>query len=139
MRTIQKSLRIPFETVKEIEKIVHESGRNFSSITKDLLAEAIKMRRCPGIVFTEGVIGRKARVAGTGQDVWEIIATYRSVNNDIERLKKAYHWLTEQQLRSAIGYYNTYRNEIERQIERNKSWTNETISKHYPFLGRGDI
>jgi uncharacterized protein (DUF433 family) len=139
MRTIQKSLRIPFDTMKEIEKIVHESGRDFSSITKDLLAEAIKMRRCPGIVFAEGVIGRKARVAGTGQDVWELIATYKSVNNDIERLKKAYHWLTEQQLRSAIGYYNAYRNEIERQIKRNESWTNETISKHHPFLGRGDI
>ena len=139
MKAIQKSLRIPLDTVNEIERIVRESGRDFSSITKDLLAEAIKMRRCPGIVFTDGVVGRKARVAGTGQDVWEIIATYKSVNIDIERLKKAYHWLTEQQLRSAIGYYNAYRDEIEQQIERNESWTRETISKHYPFLGRGDI
>jgi len=139
MKAIQKSLRIPPDTVKEIERIVQESGRDFSSITKDLLAEAIKMRRCPGIVFTDGVIGRKARVAGTGQDVWEIIATYKSVKNDIERLIKAYHWLTEQQLRSAIGYYNAYQNEIEKHIEQNESWTHEKISKHYPFLGRGDI
>jgi len=139
MKAVQKSLRIPVDTVNEIERIVQESGRDFSSITKDLLAEAIKMRRCPGIVFTDGVTGRKARVAGTGQDVWEIIATYKSVNNDTERLKKAYHWLSEQQLKSAIGYYNTYRDEIDQQIERNESWTHETISKHYPFLGRGDV
>ena len=139
MKAVQKSLRIPVDTVNEIERIVQESGRDFSSITKDLLAEAIKMRRCPGIVFTDGVTGRKARVAGTGQDVWEIIATYKSVNNDTKRLKKAYHWLSEQQLKSAIGYYNTYRDEIDQQIERNESWTHETISKHYPFLGRGDV
>ncbi len=55
MGAIQKSLRIPQETVEEIERIARESGQAFSSITKDLLAEAIKMRRCPGIVFTDGV------------------------------------------------------------------------------------
>jgi predicted transcriptional regulator len=50
----QKSLRLPEETMKEIEEIAKETGRDFSAIVKDLLAEAIKMRRCPGIVFAEG-------------------------------------------------------------------------------------
>ena len=51
MRTVQKSLRIPEDTLKEINRITCESGRNFSAIAKDLLTEAIKMRRCPGIIF----------------------------------------------------------------------------------------
>jgi hypothetical protein len=76
VQTVQKSLRIPRETFDDIEKIASETGREFSAIAKDLLAEAVKMRRCPGIVFVNGVRGRKAKIAGTGLDVWEIIATY---------------------------------------------------------------
>ena len=101
MSAVQKSLRIPQETVKEIEQLASESGRDFSSIVKDLLIEAIKMRHCPGIIFAEGVTGRRARVAGTGLEVWEIVSTFKGVHQDFKRLKKAYHWLTEQQLRAA--------------------------------------
>jgi len=139
MSAVQKSLRIPQETLEEIERIARESGRDFSSIAKDLLTEAIKMRRCPGIVFADGVSGRSARVAGTGLEVWEIITNYKSVNQDFERLQKAYHWLTEQQLRAAIGYHIAYHEEIDHQIERNESWNKEAVVKHYPYLSRGDM
>jgi len=136
MGAIQKSLRIPQKTVEEIERLARETGQAFSSITKDLLAEAIKMRRCPGIVFTDGLTGRKARVAGTGLEVWEIIATYIGVKRNFNRLQKAYHWLTEQQLRAAIGYYTLYREEIDRQMEQNESWSKEKITEYYPHLNR---
>ncbi len=136
MGAVQKSLRIPQGIVEEIEIIARETGRDFSSIAKDLLAEAIKMRRCPGIVFADGVSGRRARIAGTGVEVWEVITTYRSVNQDFSRLQKAYHWLTEQQLRAAIGYYAAYREEIDEVIERNESWSGETVTERFPFLSR---
>jgi len=136
MSAVQKSLRIPKETVQEIEQLASESGSDFSSIAKDLLTEAIKMRRCPGIIFAEGVTGRRARIAGTGLEVWEIIATYRSVNQNIKRLRKAFHWLSEQQIRAAIGYYNVYRDEIDFRIKRNESWSKEKLFKRYPFLSQ---
>ncbi len=143
VQTVQKSLRIPREIFDDIEKIASESGREFSAIAKDLLAEAVKMRRCPGIVFVNGVRGRKAKIAGTGLDVWEIIATYISVNNKFPRLRKAYHWLSDQQLKAAIGYYTAYRDEIDRLIEQNESWSSKTVVDHYPFLDpfldQGDI
>jgi len=139
VQTVQKSLRIPRETFDDIEKIAGETGREFSSIAKDLLAEAIKMRRCPGIVFVNGARGRKAKIAGTGLDVWEIIATYISVNNNFPRLRKAYHWLSDQQLKAAIGYYTAYRDEIDRLIEQNESWNRKAVVDHYPFLDQGDI
>ncbi len=136
MRAIQKSLRIPQRTVKEIEQLARESERDFSSIANALLAEAIKMRHCPGIIFAEGVTGRRARVAGTGLEVWEVISTFKGVNRDFKRLKKAYHWLTEQQLKAAIGYYEAYRDEIDLQIKRNESWSKEALLKRYPFLSK---
>ena len=138
MGGVQKSLRIPQGTFEEIERIARETGRDFSSIAKDLLAEAIKMRRCPGIVFVDGVSGRRARIAGTGLEVWEVISTYRSVNQDFGRLQKAYHWLTEQQLRAAIGYYTVYREEIDTLIKLNESWSIESVTERFPFLSRNE-
>ena len=139
MGAVQKSLRIPEETVKEIERIASESGRDFSTIAKDLLSEAVKMHRCPGIAFADGVTGRRARVSGTGLEVWEIIATYKSVKNNFERLLKAYHWLTEQQLRAALGYYASYPEEIDRQIKLNESWSPNKVLQNYPFLKRNNV
>lgn len=136
MATIQKSMRVPEELIKELENISRESGKDFSTVTKELLEEAIKMRRCPGIIFTEGTSGCRARIAGSGTEVWEIIAGYESVNEEFERLRNTYHWLTEQQLRAAIGYWKTYPEEIDRLIKQNESWTKERIQERYPFLGR---
>jgi uncharacterized protein (DUF433 family) len=134
MAGVQKSLRLPQETLREIERIVQESGKDFSAVTKDLLEEAIKMRRCPGIVFAEGTSGRRARVAGSGIEVWEIIAAYQSLKKDAGRLKKTYHWLSPEQLRAALSFYSAYPEEIDRQIEKNQRWNQEEIRKRHPFM-----
>ncbi len=134
MSGVQKSLRLPKETLKEIEEIASETGQDFSAAAKDLLVEAIKMRRCPGITFAEGTSGRRARVAGTGIEVWEIISTHRSVGKNFERLKKAYHWLSPEAIKAALGYYALYPQEIDRLIEQNETWTEEKMKKRYPFM-----
>ncbi len=137
MPTVQRSVRIQEKTFKEIEQIVRESGKEFSAVTNELLEEAIKMQRCPGIIFTEGTAGRRARIASSGVEVWEVIAAYKSVSKDFNRLQKTYHWLTEQQLRSAIGYYTAYHEEIDLLIKQNEELTGEYIHKRYPFIDRG--
>ena len=134
MAGVQKSLRLPPETTKEIEQMVRETGQDFSNVTKDLLQEAIKMRRCPGILFAEGTSGRRARVAGTGIEVWEVIATYKSVKEDFKRLQKAYHCLSGEQLKAAFGYYAIYSQEIDRLIEQNEQWNDEKLRERYPFM-----
>jgi len=136
MASIQKSMRIPKEMVEEIQGIANQSGKDFSTTTKELLEEAIKMHRCPGIVFSEGVRERRARVAGTGIEVWEVIANYKSVDEDIERLHTIYHWLTEFQLKAALAYYWTYPQEIDHLIDQNENWTRESIQNKYPFLAK---
>ena len=134
MAGVQKSLRLPAETTKEIEQMAKETGQDFSNVTKDLLEEAIKMRRCPGIIFAEGTSGRRARVAGTGIELWEVIAAYKSVKEDFKRLKKAYHWLSGEQLKAALGYYAIYPKEIDRLIEQNEQWNDERLRDRYPFM-----
>lgn len=134
MGSAQKSMRIPEKMLKEIQALALESGKDFSTMTKELLEEAVKMHRCPGIVFSEGVSGKKARVAGTGLEVWEVIANFKSVAENFERLKTAYHWLTDLQLRAALGYYRAYPDEIDELIGQNESWTTDSIRKRHPIL-----
>jgi uncharacterized protein (DUF433 family) len=125
---------MPEEIATAIEEAAEAAGRDFSAVANEFLAESVKMRRCPGIVFADGPTGRRARLAGTGLDVWEVIATYQSLDRDRGRLQAAYHWLAEPQLRAALGYYAAYLDEIEQQIARNAGWTPERVAQRYPAL-----
>jgi uncharacterized protein (DUF433 family) len=134
MSAVQKSLRLSAETVREIDELAKERGEDFSATAKSLLEEAIKMRRCPGIVFASGVSGRRARVAGTGIEVWEVVAQYKGSNRDQELLQHAFHWLAPGQIKAALGYYAAYPAEIDALIARNEHWTEEILKKRHPAL-----
>jgi uncharacterized protein (DUF433 family) len=134
MSSVQKSLRIRDDVAKSIQEEAESSGRDFSAVANELLAEAVKLKRCPGIVFADGPAGRRARIAGTGLDVWEVVSTYKSLNHDDARLRGAYDWLSEPQLRSALAYFRLYPDEIERQISRNEDWSKEKLAARYPSL-----
>ena len=88
----------------------------------------------PGIIFADGPAGRRARIAGTGIEVREVIASFRNVGRSFARLKKAYHWLSEPQLRSALGYHAAHPEEIDRQLARDVAWTKRSLAKRYPRL-----
>ncbi|MGH2583360.1 MAG: DUF433 domain-containing protein [Dehalococcoidia bacterium] len=81
-------------------------------MTTDLLTEEEKMRRVPGIIFVDGAMGRRARVAGTGLEVFEIINGYESVGEDLEGLLEAFHWLKAEQILAALHYYREFPEEI---------------------------
>ena len=134
MATVQKSFRIPEDTMRQIEELGAESGQDFTATANQLLEEALRMRRCPGIVFTSGPTGRRATVAGTGIDVSEIVAAHRSLRADERRLRNAYHWLTEAQLRSALAYYERYPQDIDRRLQRNDGWTPASVRARHPAL-----
>ena len=134
VKTQPVSLRIPEDVRAEIEATARRSGRDFSSVAKEMLTEAIKMRRIPGIVFADGLNRRVVRVAGTGLEVFEIVAAFRNMDEDWERLRTAYHWLSEQQLRAALAYAAAYPEEIEERLRAEERWTPETLWTTYPFM-----
>ena len=136
MATVQKSIRLPEEAVKEIEALASGTGRDFSGVARDLLIEAVKMRRCPGVTFADGPTGRRAKIAGTGIDIWEFIAAFKSIDENYDKLEKTYHWLSDQQIRSALSYYALYPDEIDEKITRNEDITQEQIIKRFPFLSK---
>ena len=108
-------------------------GKSWSATTQELLDEAIRMRRAPGIVFADGPAGRRAAIAGSGLDVWEVIAAWRAMGEDLGRLRAGYPRLTEAQLRAAVSYYRLYPEEIDARLKRERSWTPERVRRELPF------
>ena len=86
-------------------------------MSTELLSEAEKMARVPGITFADGPAGRRARVAGTGLEVFEVISAYLACNRDWKRLADWYHWLSDTQLQAALRYYALFPEEIDSIIE----------------------
>ena len=85
------------------------------------------MMQVTGIVFGDGPIGPRAVVAGSGLDVWEVVATWREGGCDFGELRQNYDWLTEAQLQAALRYYELYPEEIDDRLEKERQWTQETV------------
>jgi uncharacterized protein (DUF433 family) len=134
MPTRARGLRLPEELEKEIEREMTLRGATFSEVASSLLREAVRMRRVPGVVFMDGPVGRRASIAGTGLDVWEVISTFKSVGADHERLKASYEWLSDRQLSAALAYYDLYPQEIDTRIEEEDRWTPEKLYEEFPYL-----
>jgi uncharacterized protein (DUF433 family) len=133
MKSIVKSVRLDRKTLSEVESLLRLKNETFSSMTAELLSEAIKMRKCPGIVFVDGPTGRRARIEGTGIDVWELISAYHDLQDNLSVLKESFHWLTDRQIMAAIGYARTYPDEIEMLIRKNSEWSKENSRAELPF------
>ena len=130
-----KGLRLSDDLDREIAREAAASGRSWSATTHELLTEAIRMRRAPGVVFVEGVTGRRAAIAASGLDVWEVVAAWKAVGGGFPALREELHWLTEPQLRSALAYYELYPEGIDARLEREQEWTPERLRRELPFAG----
>jgi len=71
-------------------------------------------------VFADGPYGRRARIEGTGIEVWEVVAPGCGGKGK-KRLRKAYAWLSDRQLLAALGYYRAYPKEIDDLIQANST------------------
>jgi uncharacterized protein (DUF433 family) len=131
--TRARGIRIADELVHEISREAEARGVSWSAMTTALLTEALKMRRVPGIVMVDGPTGRRAVVAGSGLDVWEIIATWQVGGKDERQLAQHYPWLTQPQVRAALAYYALYPDDIEARLAREHQWTPERVRRELPF------
>src|SRR5438445_12915339 len=92
------SLRIPQEAREVILEAARSTGRDFSSVANEMLMEAARMRRIPGIVFAEGPTGRRARIAGTGVDEVEVVREVREGEQRLASVRDPLAWTAASQL-----------------------------------------
>ncbi len=137
MPTKSRGIRIPEELDQAISSEANVRGTSWSAMSTELLREALEMRHAPGILFADGPAGRRAVVAGTGLDVWEVIASWNATNRDYSLFRRSYPQLSETQLRAALGYYDLYPDHIDSRIAREASWTPERLRQELPFAVPG--
>jgi uncharacterized protein (DUF433 family) len=78
----------------------------------------------PLVRFADGPAGRRARLLGTGKDVWEVIEVVRDNGGD-DAGSARYLEIPLGLVQAAITYYGAYTAEIDQQIEANEQEANE--------------
>ncbi len=90
----------------------------------------------PLIRFAEGPAGRRARLMGTGKDVWEVIATVRDNGGDAAEAAR-YLEIPLGLVQAAITYYGAYQDEIDQWIEANEQEAAEASAAWSAGTGSG--
>jgi uncharacterized protein (DUF433 family) len=113
------SVRLTEATIQRLgarAKRVHMRPR---TLAQRYVEEGLRMDEHPLVRFAEGPAGRRARLVGTGKDVWEVIATVRDNGGDAA---EAAHYLEIPLglVQAAITYFGAYPDEIEQWIDLNE-------------------
>ncbi len=132
-KTLPFSLRLPPNVLKEVQALARQLDRPSSYVVSALIEEGLRQRRCPGIVFTDGPAGRRATVAGSGIDVWELARLYKGCGEDLRRLARALPHLSHRQLEAGLHYYRCYPQEIEDRLVREQAAEAE-LSRRLPLV-----
>lgn len=126
---LEKSLR------EAIRNQAQRAGKPVSRIIKELLEMAVRMQRFPGIVFVEGPAGRRAHLAGTGLDVWEVIELLKEYGA-ASRLRKDFPSLSLRTIQVAEAYAKAYPSEINAFLDLNAR-SPKQLRKEFPWLEAG--
>ncbi len=93
---------------------------------------AVRMQQYPGIVFVDGPAGRRAHLAGTGLDVWEVIELLQEYGS-VSALCKQFPRLSSMSVRIAQAYEEAYPEEI-KAFRASNARTPEQLRAQLPWL-----
>jgi uncharacterized protein (DUF433 family) len=75
----------------------------------------------------------RARIMGTGIEVWQVVQTYLEARCHWARLRQSYDWLSEADLRDALAFANEHRQEIAERIHENYACLPEELRPTFPI------
>jgi uncharacterized protein (DUF433 family) len=114
------TLRFPTGTTARLRRRAGRAGTPPRTLAQRYVEEGLRHDDHPLVHFAEGPSGRRAALLGTGLDVWEVIATVRDNDNDLEEAA-AYLGVPLGLVQAAIAYYGEYRDEIDAEIALNEA------------------
>jgi uncharacterized protein (DUF433 family) len=112
------SVRLNDATIARLGRHAQRVHLAPSTLAQRYVEEGLRMDEHPLIRFAEGPAGRRARLMGTGKDVWEVIATVRDNGGDIAEAAR-YLEIPLGLVQAAVTYYGAYTDEIDQWIEVN--------------------
>lgn len=124
------SLRLQEATIERLRARAQWVQLPPRTLAQRYVEEGLRMDEHPLVRFIEGPGGRRARLVGTGSDVWEVIGTVRDNDGDV-RESADYLQLPLGLVGAAVAYYGAYPDEIDRWIERNER---EAAEAHAAWL-----
>jgi uncharacterized protein (DUF433 family) len=113
-----RSFRFDPATLERLERRAAEAGITRTALVERYVDEGLRRDDHPLIVFVDEAAGRRARLAGTGLDVWEVVGTVRD-NGGSAAAAAAYHRLPEWWVHAALGYYADFPDEVDASIAAN--------------------
>jgi uncharacterized protein (DUF433 family) len=92
-------------------------GESANRLAERYIDEGLRMDEHPLITFREGAAGRRAAIAGTRLDVWQVIETLRNSANSPSEAA-AYLEIPETSVRAAARYYAAFPDDVDGLAER---------------------
>lgn len=99
-------------------------------MSTDMEPERRTIHHVPGVIYEP--LDRRAIVVGSGLEVFEIVMAYEAAGNDWEELREGFHWLTEEQLRAALAFYEVNPEEVEKRLDRERNFNIEEFWRQHP-------
>ncbi len=126
------SVRLDKSVLAAVRAKARTTGKPLSRVIREMLELMLRMERFPGIVFVEGPTGRRAHLAGTGIDVWEVIGLLQEYQA-VAKLHGDFPQLSPIAIQVARAYAEAYPEEINAFLELNDQ-TPEQLRKKLPWL-----
>lgn len=124
------SLRLPDATLERLGTRARSRSLAPRTLAQRYVEEGLRTDEHPLIRFADGPAGRRARLQGTGLDVWEVIIVIRDNEGD-ERAAANYLEIPLGVVQAAVVYYGSYPTEIDEWIELN---ARESEAAHAAWL-----
>lgn len=124
------SVRLNDTTLVRLNRHAHRAHLAPRTLAQRYVEEGLRMDEHPLIRFAEGPAGRRARLTGTGKDVWEVIATVKDNNGDLPETAR-YLEIPLGLVQAAVTYYGAYTDEIDQRIQANEQ---ETAEAHAAWM-----
>jgi len=110
-RTVHFNARLPKEVSEELRRFADRRRISPSAAASQLLDEALRMDRFPGVSFRFTTIGRQPFVTGTGMLVWELYHVWLDHKKDPRSVLRHYPHLKAAQVAAAAAYAKEYAHE----------------------------
>jgi uncharacterized protein (DUF433 family) len=124
------SLRLHEATIERLNARARLRRVPPRTLAQQYVEEGLRMDEHPLVRFVDGPVGRRARLVGSGLDVWEVIEVVRDNEGDVGA-SADYLELPLGLVQAAVAYYGAHPGEIDEWIEANRR---ETEQAHAAWL-----
>jgi hypothetical protein len=123
-----RSFRLDPALLERLEQGAQQRGMTVTALVERYLDEGLRQDDHRGILFVDEAAGRRARVGGTGLDVWEVMSVVKANNGSIAE-SASYLEVPERVIAAATGYYAEYTYEIDAWIAENDRLFDEGMER----------